>query len=104
MADLVLLSHHAGKDTDAHGSAEILCLVEKITRTGGRREQCTVEVLVSAAMKGSGEPHAARSPSDMTPRMKLFLNKQPDGGTAARAQSSAPSCSGCLGTDMTIPQ
>ena len=58
MADLVLLSRHAGKDADSDGSVELLCLVEKVVRTGGRREQCTIEVLVSAASKGSGAPHA----------------------------------------------
>ena len=73
VADLVLLSRHAGKDTDTNGSAELLCLVEKVTRTGGRREQCTVEVLVCAAMKGSGTPHAAASSSANTARLDLIL-------------------------------
>ena len=73
MADLVLLSRHAGKDTDTNGSAELLCLVEKVTRTGGRREQCTVEVLVCAAMKGSGTPHAAARSSANTARLDLIL-------------------------------
>ena len=59
VADLVLLSRHAGKNTDNDDSIEILCLVEKVARTGGRREQCTIEVLVSAALKGSGTSHAA---------------------------------------------
>ena len=59
VADLVLLSRHAGKNTDNDDSIEILCLVEKVARTGGRREQCTIEVLVSAAIKGSGTSHAA---------------------------------------------
>ncbi len=56
----MLLSRHACKGADSDGSVEILCLVEKIARTGGRREQCTIEVLVSAALKGSGTTHAAR--------------------------------------------
>ena len=54
MADLVLLRRRGGERTDSDACAEVLCLVEKVAKSGGRREQCSLEVLVSAAVKGSG--------------------------------------------------
>ena len=62
VADLVLLRRRVGEGADSDGCTEILCLVEKAATSGGRREQRSLEVLVSAAVKGSGATlsHACR--------------------------------------------
>ncbi len=52
VADLLVLRRQAGNGSDP---VELLCLVEKVDRVGGRRTQkYTLEVLVSAAIRGSG--------------------------------------------------
>lgn len=58
VADLLLLKRQAGSGSDP---VNLLCLVEKVDREGGRKTQkYTLEVLVSAAIRGSGTPYIPR--------------------------------------------
>ena len=74
VADLVLLRRRTVEGTDSNGCAEILCLVEKAAKSGGRREQLSLEVLVSAAVKGSGALHAHQDALTHAQAPPLFWN------------------------------
>ena len=55
VADLLVLKREVANGRDP---VELLCLVTKVDREGGRRTQkYTLEVLVSAAIRGSGTPY-----------------------------------------------